>query len=248
MKKIFLTILLGISLSLTAQNTTLAKINFEAAEEAYNNSNYELALEKLSKAEEFFGQINLPILYLRVINQDKLLTQKPSFTLLQKLKSNCASFLSNYSNDTEAFEKIKEVYNIDEKWKTVKTEGDFDNYLKEFKVKEKRDLVISLAKEIEEDYKTAPKKTDYDRELIFKIKIDFINKSYLIETKNLRTNQYLTASLDDIREVQFTNSYIYIIHNNKTDLYRKRESIWTALGHRIKDKLLKLIELLKTVE
>ena len=47
MKKIFLTILLGISLSLTAQNTTLAKLAFEEAEEAYNNNNFETTLQKL---------------------------------------------------------------------------------------------------------------------------------------------------------------------------------------------------------
>ena len=106
MRKIFLTILLGISLSLHAQNTTIAKINFEAAEEAYNNSNYELALEKLQKAEENFGQINVPILYLRIVNQDKFLAQKPSFALLQDLQKNCKDFLSKYSTDADAFEKI----------------------------------------------------------------------------------------------------------------------------------------------
>lgn len=238
----------GLSLSLTAQNTTLAKINFEAAEEAYNSSNYELALEKLTKAEEFFGQINLPILYLRVINQDRLLTQKPNFTLLQELKSNCASFLSKYSNDTEAFEKIKEVYNIDEKWKTIKTETDFENYLKEFKVKQKREEIMALAKEITVDYQSLYKSTNSDIG-IGKIEflIDFDKKEYAIIKKDEKAI-YFKAHLQDIKEIEVTNKNIKIYHNNRTESYYKMEYITTAYAKELKDKLLQLINLLKTVE
>ena len=241
MRKIFLTILLGISLSLHAQNTTIAKINFEAAEEAYNNSNYELALEKLQKAEENFGQINVPILYLRIVNQDKFLAQKPSFALLKDLRNNCKDFLSKYSNDVDAFEKIKEVYNIDEKWSNYKTEADFEDFTSSMEI-------IKLMNEITDDYKNAfiASKSDLGTGTL-RVAMDYKNQLVVIE-KVHQNVAYFRAHLTEIEEVQFKKSNIIFVHKNKTDLFGKKEFITTVLGHAIKDKLLKLINLIETAE
>ncbi len=249
MKKLILIFALAFSFSLNAQNTTLAKINFEAAEEAYNNSNYELALEKLTKAEEFFGQINLPILYLRVINQDKLLAQKPSFTLLQELKNNCTSFLSNYSDDSEAFEKIKEVYNIDERWSNYKTEADFETFLKGLDNNKNREKAIALAKEIEQDYQTIVETTVGKNSSNAKIDFgfDFNTKTYLLQ-RSENGNVWDIVFLNDIKEVQFKSSKIVFHKNQKNQLGSTTETIRTVHGKVLKDKLLQLVKLLETIE
>lgn len=112
MKKIFLTILLGISLSLTAQNTTLAKLAFEEAEEAYNNNNFETTLQKLEEAEQNFGKINPPILHLRIVSQFKTFEAKPNLELAKSIKENCELWFKNYSEDEGLFVKTRDVYKI----------------------------------------------------------------------------------------------------------------------------------------
>lgn len=264
MKKIYIFILcLSLSVSLSAQNTTLAKINFEAAEEAYNNSNYELALQKLSKAEEYFGQRNLPILYLRIVSQNKLMETKADFAQLQSIKSNCKIFLEKYTSDPDAYEKIKEVYVIDETWAKYATEADFAPYLATLAVKQKKEQAVAhamaLADELKQDYLNAVKVAEpnkYGKMISFEF--DFKSKTYLVASTGATAGETMMmggggmmggltgkVSLKDIANVEFKKSSIVFQYRNKKVGY------WympTDYINAVKDKLLQLIKMLEMIE
>jgi len=69
------------------------------------------------------GEINPPILYLRIITLDKIINQ-PSFPnaleLIEQLKNNCNQYLKNYNGIDNNEDKYREVYKISESIKKYK--------------------------------------------------------------------------------------------------------------------------------
>ena len=57
--------------------TAIAKLKFEEAEEAFINKDYTTVLAKLDEAEEILGKTNPPMLYLRILSQDNIITIDP---------------------------------------------------------------------------------------------------------------------------------------------------------------------------
>lgn len=94
----------------------IARLKFEDAEEAFNKGDYTTTLSKLEDAEKLFGKINVPILHLRIVSQDKLLQKKLDFTMLANLRKNCERFLIDYETMEGIEEKYRQVYKIQESY------------------------------------------------------------------------------------------------------------------------------------
>lgn len=115
MKKhlLFLLTALFFATAATAQ-TAIAKLKYEDAEEAFLKDDYKTALAKLEESEKLFGNINPPILYMRILSQYNLLPENPhnDGALLMALKKNCDSYLKSYESMSNLADKYKEVYRI----------------------------------------------------------------------------------------------------------------------------------------
>ncbi len=124
-------------LSTNAQ-TALAKLKFEDAETAFNNGDYNKAALKLDEAEKLFGKANPPILHLRILILDKQLQKDVEWSSLNKLLTNCLSFLKDYEEVETLEEKYRDVYKIyaavTEKYGS--NEEEYNAYLKKQKDKQ----------------------------------------------------------------------------------------------------------------
>lgn len=114
MKKYFFLCLLSLLLIVQGASgqSAVARLKFEDAEEAYNKGDYATTLSKLEDAEKLFGKINLPILHLRILAQDKLLQKNLDFGLLTSLRNNCNQFLKDYENVEGIEDKYRQVYKV----------------------------------------------------------------------------------------------------------------------------------------
>ena len=112
MKKTLLlwAIICSVNLNVSAQSG-IAKIKYGEAEKEYADGNYTGTLDKLAEAEKLFGQINPPILYLRISAQYKvLLSQHPkNLNLAASLTTNTKTYLTKYDGVAALEEKFKEV-------------------------------------------------------------------------------------------------------------------------------------------
>ncbi len=145
------------------------------------------------------------------------------------------------------------MYNIDEKWNKIKIEADFENYLKEFKVKQKREEIIALAKEIELDYLNALNNYPYagskdinvgsNGSHSIEFLLNFDSNTFLLTKKQ---NQDITfkVHLNDVKLLETDLNKMIVHHNKKTEVYGLKERINTIHGTKIADKLLILINLL----
>ena len=128
MKRLLILLLLtGFHLTVIGQST-IARIKYEQAEEAYNNGNLKEALTKLDETEKMLGSINPKILYLRIMTQ-KLLLDKGnySFGLLDSLRKNTGYYIKNYESNTAMEDKFREVFVVYElltKYPSTKEEYD----------------------------------------------------------------------------------------------------------------------------
>ncbi|MEI8049623.1 MAG: hypothetical protein WCI92_19785, partial [Bacteroidota bacterium] len=97
MKKqiLFLLASICICFSLSAQ-TAIAKLKFEDAEEAFEKKDYTTVLTKLDEAEKLLGKTNPPMLYLRILSQDNIITTDPlkDFKILESVRDNCSYYLT----------------------------------------------------------------------------------------------------------------------------------------------------------
>ncbi len=139
-KYIFLCLL---SLLLIVQGASgqsaVARLKFEDAEEAYNKGDYATTLSKLEDAEKLFGKINLPILHLRILAQDKLLQKNLDFGLLTSLRNNCNQFLKDYENVEGIEDKYRQVYKVLEaNAKHPATAAEYEKIVEQKKAEEKR--------------------------------------------------------------------------------------------------------------
>lgn len=117
----------------------IARLKFEDAEEAFNKGDYTTTISKLEDAEKLFGKINVPILHLRIITQDKLLQKKLDFTILSALRKNCSQFLKDYETMEGIEEKYRQVYKIQEAYaKHPNTIGEYEKLVAEKKAEEER--------------------------------------------------------------------------------------------------------------
>lgn len=134
------TVLLAIEVSGQA---AIARLKFEDAEEAFNKGDYTTTLSKLEDAEKLFGKINVPILHLRIVSQDKLLQKKLDFPMLANLRKNCEQFLIDYETMEGIEEKYRQVYKIQESYaKYPKTMEEYQKLVAEKNAEEeaKREL------------------------------------------------------------------------------------------------------------
>ncbi|MEY2640374.1 MAG: hypothetical protein RIR90_1856 [Bacteroidota bacterium] len=121
----------------------IARLKFEDAEEAFNKGDYTTTLSKLEDAEKLFGKINVPILHLRIVSQDKLLQKKLDFPMLANLRKNCEQFLIDYETMEGIEEKYRQVYKIQESYaKYPKTMEEYQKLVTEKNAEEeaKREL------------------------------------------------------------------------------------------------------------
>jgi hypothetical protein len=121
----------------------VARLKFEDAEEAFNKGDYTTTITKLEDAEKLFGKINVPILHLRILAQDKLLQKQFDFTLLSALRKNCEQFLKDYETMEGIEEKYRQVYKILEaNEKHPKTLADYEKIAQQKKEEEEKKKAI----------------------------------------------------------------------------------------------------------
>lgn len=114
MKKILLTLHLLFSLTTISAQNAIAIIKYEEAEIAFDKNDYSTSLSKLDEAEKSLGSTNSKILYLRILNQNQIITSDPmgDFKILDAARKNCTNYLKNNESKTGLEEKYKEVYKI----------------------------------------------------------------------------------------------------------------------------------------
>jgi uncharacterized protein len=109
---------LALTGKLSAQvNEMKARIEYEEAEKAYSENNYELALSKLTNAKKFMGSWQSRISYLEIISLDKLVDYEEWVPLHDQLKAEVALYLNfaDKNSDKIDIKKVKEVYAIEQK-------------------------------------------------------------------------------------------------------------------------------------
>lgn len=138
MRLLLITLIVLLSIDVSGQ-IAVARLKFEDAEEAFNKGDYATTLSKLEDAEKLFGKINVPILHLRIIAQDKLLQKKLDFTMLSDLRKNCEKFLKDYETMDGIEEKYRQVYKIQEaSAKYPSTQEEYQKQVLEKKAEEEK--------------------------------------------------------------------------------------------------------------
>lgn len=118
MNKLLLGVLLLLAChTVLAQDAAKARIEYEEAEVAYTENNYELALNKLTEVEKLLKATNPRTLYLRINAQWGIIQKNPyqDFTLLQEAKKACLKYMKDYAKLANGEDKFKAVYKIDQK-------------------------------------------------------------------------------------------------------------------------------------
>lgn len=120
MKKWCLIWLLLVAAGSTIAQSTIAKLKYEEAEEAFAANDFSTTLTKLDETEKLLGSVNPRILYLRIAAADQLRKTAVLIEIeaIAALKKDCSTYLVKYENVEGIEEKYKEVYKISEalKW------------------------------------------------------------------------------------------------------------------------------------
>ncbi len=95
-----------------AQNPVIARFMFEDAEAAYAKKDYVTTLAKLEEAEQEFGKINPPILYLRIMARHGSLITKEDFDTIERLREETARYLRDYGELESVRDHAREVYQV----------------------------------------------------------------------------------------------------------------------------------------
>lgn len=95
-----------------AQNTTEAKMAYQIAEEKFDAKQYAEALEYLEKAETALGGTNPPMLFLKVMITNQIVTVKESADNYQKLEKAIADFDKHKDINALGEDKLMDVYRI----------------------------------------------------------------------------------------------------------------------------------------
>ncbi|MEN2416190.1 hypothetical protein [Flavobacterium mesophilum] len=135
MKHTLLYVLLLITSTIFSQNA-VAELKFEEAENAFNNGNYDLTLQKVDEFENSLGNITDKSLYLRVVSQSKLFSpadfyaDEKQYSLYNSLTANADKYIKATENNG-LNDKFKEVYAISENLKKLNLPKDEISYQKE---------------------------------------------------------------------------------------------------------------------
>lgn len=92
--------------------STIAKLKYEQAEQAYGVQDFETTLAKLEEVENLLGNVNPKLLYLRIQAQAALI--KKDKTLLGPLRQNCSFYLKAYDGNASIEDKYRDVFLISE--------------------------------------------------------------------------------------------------------------------------------------
>ena len=120
MKTKFLLLFFLFSLQNSFAQNALAELQFEEAEKAYNNGDYQTAIAKLDEVEKING-VSSKTLYLRIVCDEKLLNSdgklehEVAYEKLKSLYRNCQTYLEAKEQEliepilTKAKKAIEEV-------------------------------------------------------------------------------------------------------------------------------------------
>jgi TPR repeat protein len=143
--KYSIALLLSLTVLTMAQaQSTIAKLKYEQAEEAFIKNDFQEALIKLDDVQKVLGEVNPKILYLRIMAQAKLLDKDTSY--LADLKKNCDYYLKNYDGNTSLEEKFKEVFLVSERLVQYEPNQDFIDATQYYKNKNLQEMINSLQK------------------------------------------------------------------------------------------------------
>lgn len=133
-KLIFLIFLTVTSLQSAMAQTSIAKLKFEEAEEAYASNNFELTLTKLDEAEKILKSTNPKILYLKILAQVNIIKSDPykDFAILENAKKLSAKYLNEYDNLPNNEDKFRDIYKISGELKK------YPNTIQEFNLQKKQ--------------------------------------------------------------------------------------------------------------
>jgi len=109
--------------------STIAKLKYEEAEEAYASNNFDLTLAKLKEVEILLASTNHRILYLQIMAQSKLIETNPlsDFTILENGRNSAAKYLKDYEAIPDNEDKYRNIYKVSEKLKLFPaTNEDFE--------------------------------------------------------------------------------------------------------------------------
>lgn len=95
-----------------AQNPTEAKMAYQMAEEKFDAKQYPEALDYLQKAETALGSTNPPMLFLKVMITNQIVTAKESADNYQKLEKAIADFDKHKDKNALGEDKLMDVYRI----------------------------------------------------------------------------------------------------------------------------------------
>ncbi len=152
MKKIivFIFLVTGLCITSNAQSDLKARIEFEEGEKAFNESRYDEAVNRLSKAQDFLGVWSAKISYLKILSLDKLADyQKFENSHTQLLNKEVKLYMDFVSKNQETIieDKFKAVYRIDEKinyaYKLSQNEK-MPEYLNGIEAYDKKDYAAAL--------------------------------------------------------------------------------------------------------
>jgi tetratricopeptide (TPR) repeat protein len=126
---ILLFVALG-SLDFASAQDGIAKIKFEAAEEAYSKEDYQSTIARLNEADEASGKLNVPkMLYLRILSEFNLFIVKKKTDLnnINIIKRDCKAYLRAAESGVKIEEKYNEIVNISEKLQFIASSIKLDN-------------------------------------------------------------------------------------------------------------------------
>ena len=108
--------ILSFAFSIANAQSTIAKLKYQDAEEAFAKEDYRTTITKLTEAEKLLGTTNPKIMYLKIVAQNSLIKSdsKFSFQDVQLLRKDCLTYLKHYEKNTGIEEKYREVYKISE--------------------------------------------------------------------------------------------------------------------------------------
>lgn len=109
-------VLLTACLPLSAQ-TTIAKIKYEQAEQAYADGDYKTALKKTQETEDILKSSNPKTLYLKVMSQFKLLDTDDQ--IIRSLKRDAQDYIARYDGIPELEDKFRDVYLVYEQISSI---------------------------------------------------------------------------------------------------------------------------------
>jgi hypothetical protein len=137
----FILFLFFISIESLCAQDALARLKYEDAEDAYSKGAYSLAIEKLDEVESILKSSNQKTEYLKILCYYELF--KTDYSVIRLLKSKSKLFLEKYSNNSEIYQKYKDVYKITEE---IKSFSDSDE-----SIENERQKKLTIQKQIESD-------------------------------------------------------------------------------------------------